>query len=84
VADRATLERREAALLAVHGAEGGPPVPRPHWGGYIVEPEEVEFWQGQSTRIHDRIRFRRGSPADAEDPCVHAGEDGWVFERLEP
>ncbi len=35
-------------------------IPRPaHWGGYIVIPERIEFWQGRSSRMHDRILFKR-------------------------
>lgn len=47
-----------------------PPLP-PHWGGYRVAPEVVEFWQGRESRLHDRLRYRR---------------DGgkWVVERLSP
>lgn len=43
----------------------------PHWGGYIVKPEIVEFWQGRPSRLHDRIRYSR------------TGED-WKIERLAP
>ncbi|MFG1605467.1 pyridoxamine 5'-phosphate oxidase [Actinoplanes sp. NPDC049265] len=48
------------------------PVPAPpHWGGLRVIPDTVEFWQGRTSRLHDRLRFRR--------------EDGsWVTERLAP
>jgi pyridoxamine 5'-phosphate oxidase len=47
-------------------------IPRPpHWGGYRVVPDSVEFWQGRQDRLHDRIRFRRAG-------------DGWVRERLAP
>lgn len=47
-------------------------VPRPeHWGGYRVRPELVEFWQGRSDRMHDRLRYRRT-------------RDGWTVERLAP
>ena len=45
----------------------------------------VEFWQGQSTRIHDRIRFRR--PKDESEPdgiLTHPGDNGWIYERLAP
>ena len=83
IADRGVLERKEAELSAKHG-DGNDPVPRPDWGGYIVEPTEVEFWQGQTNRIHDRIRFRRRREGDEQDPQVGAGEEGWVYERLAP
>ncbi len=47
-------------------------VPRPpHWGGFLIAPETIEFWQRQSSRLHDRIRYRR------------EGET-WVIERLSP
>lgn len=51
----------------------GESVPRPgHWGGYRLIPELVEFWQGQTGRLHDRFRYRRG------------GGGGWTIERLAP
>ncbi|XP_031787779.1 pyridoxine-5'-phosphate oxidase [Nasonia vitripennis] len=61
-------------------------VPRPDWwGGYILIPKSVEFWQGQSDRLHDRIKFRRLQPGEKPDNVlVHEGEDGWVYERLSP
>ncbi|XP_014482492.1 PREDICTED: pyridoxine-5'-phosphate oxidase-like isoform X2 [Dinoponera quadriceps] len=61
-------------------------VERPdHWGGYLVVPHTVEFWQGQSDRLHDRIRFRRPKENEEIDNIlVHGGEDGWVYERLQP
>ncbi|WP_329787964.1 pyridoxamine 5'-phosphate oxidase [Lentzea sp. DG1S-22] len=46
------------------------PVP-PHWGGWRIRPEEVEFWQGRRDRMHDRLRFR-------------LGRDGWQLERVAP
>jgi pyridoxamine 5'-phosphate oxidase len=49
------------------------PVPRPaHWGGFILKPEMVEFWQGRANRLHDRIRYTLVSP------------DTWKQERLAP
>jgi len=48
-------------------------VPRPpHWGGYRVRPEVIEFWQGQENRLHDRLRYT-------------LQQDGsWLIERLAP
>lgn len=73
LADRAALDRRYAELEARY-AGGEIPVP-PHWGGYRLDPKSLEFWQGRSSRLHDRLRYRR--EAD------HGG-DGWVIERLGP
>jgi pyridoxamine 5'-phosphate oxidase len=47
-------------------------IPRPSfWGGYLLTPDEVEFWQGQPFRLHDRFRYARQ-------------EEGWAIERLYP
>ena len=46
------------------------PLP-PHWGGWRMAPETVEFWQGRRSRLHDRLRYRRDQGA-------------WVIERLAP
>jgi pyridoxamine 5'-phosphate oxidase len=46
------------------------PLP-PHWGGYRLAPEYVEFWQGRRNRLHDRLRYRKTT-------------DGWIVERLSP
>jgi pyridoxamine 5'-phosphate oxidase len=65
---------REELLAAYDDAEARFPdeVPVPgEWGGYVVRPEAVEFWQGRPGRMHDRLRYRRTS-------------SGWVFERLAP
>ena len=51
---------------------GEEPIPRPeHWGGYRIRPTMIEFWQGRPDRLHDRLRYTRGS-------------DGWLIERLAP
>ena len=47
-------------------------VPMPsHWGGYLVKPESIEFWQGRPSRLHDRIRFTKKAY-------------NWTIERISP
>src|SRR3954469_17378446 len=68
LADRADLDGRlrEIEERFPLGAD----VPRPeHWGGFLLRHEEVEFWQGQQARCHDRFRYRRDG-------------EGWLIERL--
>jgi pyridoxamine 5'-phosphate oxidase len=66
--DRAALEKSLEEMRARHG--NAPPRP-PHWGGYRVLPEAIEFWQGRENRLHDRLLYR------------HAG-GGWTRSRLAP
>ncbi|HEY1378321.1 MAG TPA: pyridoxamine 5'-phosphate oxidase [Gemmataceae bacterium] len=66
---RAELERRLAELTARFA---GGDVPRPpHWGGYRLQPDAVEFWQGRPGRLHDRLLY---APSAA----------GWRIQRLAP
>lgn len=83
ISTRNTLVVRERELLAQYTEKT---MKRPEcWGGYIVKPKSIEFWQGQSDRLHDRIRFRRPISGEKIDNIfVHQGEDGWVYERLSP
>lgn len=54
-------------------------------GGYILKPDVVEFWQGQTNRLHDRIVFRHLRDATAPTGLMtHKGEGNWVYERLAP
>jgi len=69
IANRAALEERLAELEARF--PGDVPLP-PCWGGYILSPIEIEFWQGRPNRLHDRFRYRKES-----------GE-AWLIERLAP
>jgi pyridoxamine 5'-phosphate oxidase len=58
VADRAELDRAYADVVARFG--GVDPIPRPpHWGGWRVAPDAIEFWQGRAGRMHDRLRYER-------------------------
>ena len=69
IAGREWLEQRWAELAKQHGEL--PPRP-PHWGGYRLVPDYIEFWQGRLSRLHDRIVFTREA----------AG--GWKVARLAP
>lgn len=68
---RATLEAREKEISTRFGDD--PPRP-PHWGGYRLVPDSIEFWQGRPSRLHDRLLYTR----DAASP------HGWTMSRLSP
>jgi len=58
VDDRDSLEQRFAEMSAQFAGADQVPCP-PYWGGYRVEPQTIEFWQGRRDRMHDRLRFTR-------------------------
>jgi pyridoxamine 5'-phosphate oxidase len=68
----ASREELDERAREVEARFAGEEIPRPeHWGGYLLRHEEVEFWQGQVGRLHDRFLY------------VREGE-GWRIERLGP
>jgi pyridoxamine 5'-phosphate oxidase len=69
IESREALERRVAELAARY--EHDPPLPE-EWGGFRIYPASFEFWQNREDRLHDRLRYTRGS------------EGGWTVERLAP
>jgi pyridoxamine 5'-phosphate oxidase len=66
------LEENYQRLMLQYPDENQVPRP-PHWGGYIVKPESFEFWQGRSSRLHDRLRFTKNNESSQ-----------WLRERLAP
>lgn len=68
---RSILEENVRKLEAKYEGQEILPKP-PHWGGYVLKPEKIEFWQGRPSRLHDRIRYS-------------LNKDGkWIIERLAP
>lgn len=70
LANRSELEERWAAA-AVKWPEGSTVPKPPHWGGFRVVPNEIEFWQGRYSRLHDRVRYQRA-------------QNEWVNQRYYP
>jgi len=69
----ASREVLDAKLKSLEKEFEGKEIPRPkHWGGYIVKPISIEFWQGRPNRMHDRIRYTLQK------------DFSWKMERLAP
>ncbi|CAB3761142.1 pyridoxamine 5'-phosphate oxidase [Burkholderia puraquae] len=68
---RATLEAQEKTVSERYG--DNPPRP-PHWGGYRLVPDSIEFWQGRPSRLHDRLLYTRDADTSS----------GWSISRLSP
>jgi pyridoxamine 5'-phosphate oxidase len=70
IEDRNVLE---AALADAEARFEGGPVPAPaHWGGYVLAPRVIEFWQGRPSRLHDRLVYTKQA------------DDAWTIQRLSP
>jgi pyridoxamine 5'-phosphate oxidase len=72
VGSRSALDELYGGVLARFADADAVPLP-PHWGGFRVAPQEVEFWQGRKGRLHDRLVYRRGPDGPT-----------WTVERLAP
>jgi pyridoxamine 5'-phosphate oxidase len=70
IADREVLESRWRELQAKHPGEDVP-MP-PNWGGFVIAPVRIEFWQGRPSRLHDRFQYSRQP------------DNSWKLERLAP
>lgn len=69
IESRAVLEKRFDELMNLYST-GHVPMPD-YWGGYIVEPTSIEFWQGRRSRLHDRIKYKKSN-------------NSWTIKRLSP
>jgi pyridoxamine 5'-phosphate oxidase len=68
----ANREELDAGVAELERQYADADVPRPeHWGGYLLRPDTYEFWQHRESRLHDRLRYRRG-------------DGDWTVERLAP
>ena len=70
ISDRVVLEAQVREVEQRYPEAAAPPLP-PHWGGFLVRPTQVEFWQGRQSRLHDRLQYR-----------LQHGT--WLLERLSP
>ena len=70
IADRSLLEAQYQRVLARFANEDAVPRP-PHWGGFRLLPQQIEFWQGGEHRLHDRFRYERDG-------------ESWSVARLQP
>jgi pyridoxamine 5'-phosphate oxidase len=77
---RAGLEGRYAELREQYPEGAEVPLPA-FWGGWLIRPDSVEFWQGRESRLHDRLRFRR---SDAVERSGLDDPSAWTVERLSP
>ena len=84
IGSRAELDGRYARLE--RRWPEGTEVPMPDfWGGYLLAPERMEFWQGRPNRLHDRLQYRQVKGESEEGKGERTGGGGsWVIERLSP
>lgn len=71
IPDRKVLEDKVQALETTYAGVEKLPCPA-HWGGFILQPEKIEFWKGRSSRLHDRLVYEK------------QGDESWAIVRLAP
>lgn len=71
IPDRKVLEDKVQALETTYAGVEKLPCPV-HWGGFILQPEKIEFWKGRSSRLHDRLVYEK------------QGDESWAIVRLAP
>lgn len=71
IPERRVLEQKVRQYQQLFSGKEAIPRP-PYWGGYVVQPDRIEFWQGRGNRLHDRIQY------------TLLGERNWKIERLAP
>ncbi len=71
IPDRKELEEKAQQLTTVYEKEVSLPRPE-HWGGFVIKPTLIEFWQGRSSRLHDRMQY------------TLQADSSWKIERLAP
>ncbi|XP_019873380.1 pyridoxine/pyridoxamine 5'-phosphate oxidase [Aethina tumida] len=80
IESRDVMTEKKKTLMEKYKGEAPRP---PLWGGYNVRPHTIEFWQSQTDKLHDRIRFQL-KEKNLDDKYVNEGENGWVYQRLAP
>lgn len=78
IASREALDEQERVIKDSFADDSQPVHRPPHWGGYRLKPNRIEFWKGRQSRMHDRLVFERASES------VETESAAWSLQRLQP